>query len=188
MPRLFFTSDEHYGHRRVIDLCARPFVGSEHQTEELVRRHNDVVRSDDVVFHLGDFAWREQDVAPLLRRLNGQHHLVAGNHDGCFSAHKKSAKARERYLRAGFVTIVERVSIRVAGVDVLLSHLPYRHPEGVDQRYAELRPIDRGGWLLHGHVHVRWTVNGRQINVGVDAWNFAPVGEDELASVMRRAA
>ena len=41
-------------------------------------------------------------------------------------------------------------------------------------RYIEHRPDDDGGWLLHGHVHEKWRQNGRQINVGVDAWNFAP--------------
>jgi calcineurin-like phosphoesterase family protein len=37
-----------------------------------------------------------------------------------------------------------------------------------------------------GHVHERWTVKGKAINVGVDRWNYTPVGLDNLV-VMAKA-
>ncbi|MGH9119071.1 MAG: hypothetical protein ACRD0A_14670 [Acidimicrobiales bacterium] len=45
-------------------------------------------------------------------------------------------------------------------------------------------PEDRGRWLLHGHVHERWLQRGRMINVGVDAWDYRPVAEEQIASVI----
>ena len=54
-----------------------------------------------------------------------------------------------------------------------------------DLKFAEHRPKDDGSWLLHGHIHEKWRQNGRQINVGVDAWDFAPVSDDTLCEVIR---
>ena len=42
-----------------------------------------------------------------------------------------------------------------------------------------------GGWLLCGHIHERWRQDGKQINVGVDAWRFAPVSDDTICEVIR---
>lgn len=39
-------------------------------------------------------------------------------------------------------------------------------------------------WLLHGHVHDQWQVNGRQINVGVDVWDYRPVEVGRLAELI----
>jgi calcineurin-like phosphoesterase family protein len=44
-----------------------------------------------------------------------------------------------------------------------------------------MRPVDNGLPLIHGHVHNSWKVNGRQINVGVDVWDFTPVSEADLS-------
>lgn len=65
------------------------------------------------------------------------------------------------------------------------SHYPYAgdSQDGPD-RYTERRPADEGGWLLHGHVHHQWRVNGRQINVGVDVWDFAPVSAETLLGII----
>ena len=64
---------------------------------------------------------------------------------------------------------------------VLLCHFPYRGDSQEHDRFPDARPIDKGEWLLHGHVHDRWSQNGRMINVGVDANDFAPVSETVLA-------
>ena len=41
-----------------------------------------------------------------------------------------------------------------------------------------------GSWLLHGHIREKWRQSGRQINVGVDAWNFAPVSDETLSEMI----
>ena len=54
-----------------------------------------------------------------------------------------------------------------------------------DLKFMQHRPKDDGGWLLHGHIHEKWRQNGRQINVGVDAWNFAPVSDDTICEMIK---
>jgi calcineurin-like phosphoesterase family protein len=176
----WFTSDEHYGHKNIVEYCGRPYADVREMNERLIRNHNEVVRPDDDVWHLGDFAFRPDDNAPeILPRLNGTHRLVAGNHDKCHPCHKKHEKSAEQYRRWGFAEVVHAVeSIR----GFRACHLPYG-----DLRYPGWAPTDCGGWLLHGHVHTRWKVRGRMINVGVDAWNYAPVHLDELLAIRMAA-
>lgn len=75
--------------------------------------------------------------------------------------------------------------LEIAEQSVLLNHLPYRNEADPNQRYSQQRPIDDGSWLIHGHVHNRWKVSGRQINVSVEMWNFEPVSLDCIAEIIR---
>ena len=75
----FFTSDEHYGHRRIIDFCKRPFADIYEMREALIAAHNAKVGRGDITFHLGDIFWRTMSVDEamyIMSRLNGQHKLV----------------------------------------------------------------------------------------------------------------
>jgi len=81
----FFTSDTHFGHARIIELCGRPFKDVSHMNETLIHNWNNVVGEDDTVYHLGDVAlgaWVDWDKS--LSRLNGHKILVVGNHDRLF--------------------------------------------------------------------------------------------------------
>jgi calcineurin-like phosphoesterase family protein len=51
--------------------------------EALIVAWNATVRPDDIVWHLGDFAYMcsLDNTAGILSGLNGRKHLVRGNHD-----------------------------------------------------------------------------------------------------------
>ena len=55
LDRVFVTADHHWGHANILGYCDRPFDNVEEMDAEMVRRWNEVVGSDDEVFHLGDF-------------------------------------------------------------------------------------------------------------------------------------
>jgi calcineurin-like phosphoesterase family protein len=76
-------------------------------------------------------------------------------------------------------------------LSVQLSHFPRAGESrpGYPDRYVRYRPRPAArpkddAWLVHGHVHNGWTVNERQVNVGVDVWDFAPVSAETLLSVI----
>lgn len=155
---------------------------------ELIRRHNVCVKPGDRVYHLGDFSL-SRAALPYLKQLNGKHTLVMGNHDHCHPAHAKSNVKQMRmvqeYHAAGFDEIMLSGKMEIGGVTVLLNHMPYSgDTHESEDRYKKYRPIDTGGWLLHGHVHQHWMKRGKQINVGVDVWAFAPVSEEELIALI----
>jgi calcineurin-like phosphoesterase family protein len=126
---------------------------------------------------------RITETLPLVASLHGHKVLVAGNHDRCWHGHPKRVEEwTERYLDAGFAEVRQGVvPLEVHGIPVLACHFPYRGDSHDHDRFLGHRPVDHGGWLLHGHVHEKWQVHERMINVGVDVWDFRPVAEDVIA-------
>ena len=83
---VFFTSDQHYYHGNIIDLCGRPFGSVEEMNKALIKEHNRVVSPDDFVYHLGDFSFGTKlRTKEILGQLNGIHRLIMGNHDRAHS-------------------------------------------------------------------------------------------------------
>jgi calcineurin-like phosphoesterase family protein len=131
--------------------------------DALVARWNETVAPADTVWHLGDFAVR---VAPdraqaLLARLNGTKHLVAGNND------PPAARALP-----GWADARDYAELELDGRRLVLCHYPLRAWNG--QRRSALQ--------LHGHSHGRLKPLPRQVDVGVDAWDFRPIGLPEILS------
>jgi calcineurin-like phosphoesterase family protein len=186
----FWTSDLHFGHANIIKYCNRPFTDVGQMNAKLVNNWNEVVGQDDEVWVLGDVAMGsiEQSLA-FVRRLNGVKTLVTGNHDRCWSAAgAKSQRWVEVYQAAGFNTILHgTIEIVFDDQPAVACHFPYAGDSQDADRYTALRPEDLGRTLLHGHVHDRWQVSGRQINVGVDVWDYRPVSDAQLLAALSQA-
>lgn len=81
ISKVFLTSDTHFYHKNIITYCNRPFETVEKMNETLISNWNKVVPIDGIVFHCGDFAFGGSEVwHKILPRLNGQIHLILGNH------------------------------------------------------------------------------------------------------------
>lgn len=184
----FFTSDHHFGHANIIGYCDRNFPHVDAMNKAMFDNWNALVGPNDEVWVLGDLAMPGtfNDVAPVwLAHLNGTKHLLVGNHDNSFQATKRHYD--RRYIEEIGFASVSHGSMDFTlnnGQDVLMCHFPYRGDPR--DKYFSYRPEDNGLWLLHGHIHNRWAVkrNERMINVGVDAWDFAPLSEDEVISII----
>lgn len=187
---VYYSADFHFFHDNVIRYCNRPFADVHEMNEELVARWNAVVGPEDEAWILGDVALRRDRLEPVSR-MNGIKVLVAGNHDDCWDYHKRSSGAVRAYYDAGFAHVVTSGRITTTlgnpeGPQVMLSHLPYRGDSHEEQRYVAQRPVDGGLPLLCGHVHDAWRTSGRQINVGVDVWGYAPVSEYVLRKMIEK--
>ncbi len=185
----WLTADLHLGHANIIRYCDRPFDAVPDMDERLVDRWNERIGDGDAVLVLGDVALGPISTSlGLVRRLAGRKVLVAGNHDRCWSGNgKKAAAWHERYLDAGFADVRQgTIDVEVAGHQVRAGHFPYEGDSHDEDRFTHHRPEDDGSWLLHGHVHDRWRQRGRMINVGVDAWDYRPVHEDEVAALIEQ--
>ena len=221
---IFFYSDPHFGHKNVIKYCNRPFEDVAHMKEELIRRYNEVVGPNDLVYWLGDcFFCGVKEATEIMARLNGKKVLIRGNHD------RKS----EKMLQIGFDAVLENAEIRIANQRVKMCHFPYRPeiPEKVvnkiqqikgecrkegkdsswyldeavrkfredgliseeeaqrlidyDLRYFGRRLEDQGHWLLCGHVHDKWAVRDKMINVGTDVRDYTPVHIDVIRNMVK---
>jgi calcineurin-like phosphoesterase family protein len=130
----------------------------------MIDRWNSVVKPEDEIWHLGDFAVRQsaERVDSLLDMLYGSKHLVAGNNDdaavtGC----------------NGWQSLQQYAELVIDDIRLVLCHYPFRI----------WRDMGKGAINLHGHSHGRLKPLTRQYDVGVDAWDFRPVPlEQVLAS------
>ena len=162
----FFSADLHLGHFNIIHYTGRPFSSLEEMNRIIIRRWNERVKCDDIVFVIGDFCFRNSSVnrgegirvraKEWEKQLNGKIIHIKGNHDK-----NNSTK-----------TIIERLVIGYCGKRINLVH----DPEKADLNYK----IN-----FTGHVHNKWQIKRQYarnpyyftdcINVGVDVWNFYPV-------------
>jgi calcineurin-like phosphoesterase family protein len=165
---IFFTSDTHFGHGGALGLYRRPFASLAAMNAALVERWNETVGRDDEIWHLGDFAIKQPApaVTEWLCRLNGKKHLVTGNNDPPATTEQPWASV-EPYAE-----------ITVDGVFLVLCHYPFR----------SWRWMMKGSFDLHGHCHGRLSrPQPRQVDVGVDVWDFRPVTLAEIVARQKRS-
>ena len=169
MSDKFFTSDTHFGHTNIIRYCNRPFTNREEMGETLIANWNEVVRPNDEVFHLGDFAFGSgvdgMYARNILDRLNGRIYLIHGNHEEA---------ASHPAARPSFQWIRDYYELKVGGQRIVLFHYPMR----------SWNWVMKGSWHLFGHVHGNLQPFGKSIDIGVDVMNFRPVSFDELRIIM----
>lgn len=185
----FLFSDPHFNHANAPGH--RNFDGTvEEMNEIIIDRWNAVVSSGDRVGLLGDSIMGPRlKGLPLLDNLNGDILLWPGNHDHSWIGNSRRITETNNWpeLYSKYVTHMEDGVYEIEGLPapVHVSHFPYYGDHTEEDRYVEYRPIDDGLWLLHGHVHELWAVNGRMINVGFDAWG-EPIPVAEVAKIMER--
>ena len=153
---LLFTSDHHFGHGGARGLFKRPFASTAEMDAAMVARWNRVVGPGDQVWHLGDFAVRQSAarVGELLAALPGDKHLITGNNDGPATTGA-----------AGWTSVQPYAELEVDGTFLVLCHYPLR----------SWHRMARGALNLHGHSHGRLTPLPRQLDVGVDVFDFCPI-------------
>jgi calcineurin-like phosphoesterase family protein len=175
----YYTADLHFTHKMVAGL--RGFNSPEEHDEAVIATWNATISREDVVWLLGDVGMgKPERFWPLVERLNGTIHLIAGNHDAVWPGHRDAHKHQRAWLEA-FASVQCYARRRLAGHDVLLSHFPYGGDHSETDRYPQYRLRDEGLWLLHGHTHSRARLStGRQVHVGLDAWELKPVPQHEI--------
>lgn len=171
---VFFTSDTHFGHSKIIDYCKRPFSSIEEHDKALIQNWNNTVGRDDTVFHLGDFAYgNSQFISNIIKQLNGNIILIKGNHD---------LRNMNPTLYNMFSDAVYQASILIDKQTVYLNHFPFLCFEHGDIN------LYKGNYniQLFGHVHSGPLTSSKdvsrlnilfptQYDVGVDNNNFTPI-------------
>lgn len=183
---VLFTSDLHLGHANIILTCGRNLEGCgenlatvEEMNDFLVRKWNEKVKEDDIVYILGDLSYRSSiSVKTYLKQLKGRKHLIVGNHD--FQWQKNIANINDY-----FESVSDMKVIRLGEKLITLCHYPLLEWNGSRRAKNQQTSIS---WLIHGHIH-----NSRDnvfeyirdnlpcaLNCGVDINGFEPVTFEEL--------
>ena len=141
--------------------------------EVLIENWNSIVNSGDVVYHLGDFmVWRKtsaerqrQRIVNLTKRLNGNIHLIMGNHD------------EMKIVKFGSFIKIHTFGheIKIDGQKIVLCHYAMR----------VWNKAHWGAWMLHGHSHGNLEEQSHcSFDVGVDSWDYTPVSFEQVKEKM----
>lgn len=140
----------------------------------LIKLWNETVSNDDEIFILGDFMMTQNadKVCACLKQLNGQKHLIVGNHDNYLSKHE------ERFTKI-FLSISKQKILEIEGKKLVLTHRP-------QFSYEDCTAGDC--WFLFGHIHNNGPQNAvcqlmpNNLNVGMDCCNYRPISFAEVKS------
>lgn len=165
---IFFTSDQHFGHANIIRLANRPFATVEEMDAYMIQKWNSVVGPEDVVFVLGDFAFRSvHSTTHYLKQLNGYKILITGNHDAIGPELLEWDAVYHSYKE-----------IELRNKHFVLSHYPI----------ASWNGMFKNSVLLYGHVHT----TGKEwekihlpnaINVNVEFHDYTPINVRNIKAV-----
>lgn len=180
---IWFTSDTHFGHSEIIKYAQRPFENVEEMNNILIQNWNSVVRENDIIFHLGDFGFLSRKFwYETVSKLNGQKHLILGNHDL-----RNWPSHRSLVL---FESVNQQAIIKIDNRKVILNHYPLLCFDGMYKDY------DNATFNLFGHVHSNPNIDledsGRlqylcpfHYDVGVDNNNYYPISWEDIKLKIR---
>ena len=157
----YYISDLHLSHANVIKFDSRPYDTIGEMETDFISRWNNQVSNGDHVYLLGDFIWKagSDEWLRIIRKLNGNIHLILGNHDPRqYSTGVQKALAE--------ITSYKELNEKVDGKDyrLVLSHYAILSYYG--SCYSQT-------FHLHGHTHV----TSEQILVE----DFAKMAKEKLA-------
>jgi calcineurin-like phosphoesterase family protein len=169
MNNIFFTSDTHFYHKNIIRYCNRPFSSIEEMNGVLIDNWNSVVKNNDVVYHLGDFAFCGRGIlGSTIKKLNGNICLCKGNHD---------KYSNTIYFESGIKEILQSLNtIKINGSNFVLCHYALR----------VWNKSNRGSFHCFGHSHGKLGEYKNSYDVGVDNNNFTPISYEDLIKKFKR--
>ena len=179
MKDIWFTSDTHFGHKNICRGTTqwksgfRDFDSPSEMNEVILNNINNNVKSNDILYHLGDFAMGNptSNIIDVLNNIDCKNiHLILGNHDPFIRKNKMNCKILFSSVQDMRVEVINNKPITMC-------HYPM-HTWGARHRGRS--------WHLHGHCH--GNMNGsdyykdkRAMDVGIDTHpEFRPYHFDEV--------
>lgn len=163
---LFFTSDQHFGHKAITHMDNRPFEGWQEHDQGLIDAWNSVVTNNDVVYQLGDFSYKcsSKYALEIAMKLHGKRiYFLKGNHDG----------NRQEFISAcddRFVCLGRYHELSIDGRNVVLCHFPIE----------SWSAMHRGTWHIHGHTHGKSRRIASRLDVSVTGPHIRPWSLEEV--------
>lgn len=166
---IWLCSDWHFSHNKDFLLNPRGFDNSDEMNEEIVKRHNELVAPDDIVYCLGDvmLGGDFEKSAEYVKRMNGIKYLAIGNHD----TDNKIKMYKEQNL---FEDIQFGYRLRYKKKSIVLTH----YPTLVENFDSAVKIVN-----IHGHTHnvASWNPDlPFCYNVCMEATNCKPILLDNI--------
>ena len=121
---IYIIGDQHFFHNNIIQYTRHQFLNVLEMNQYILKKHNEVVGTEDVVLLLGDFCFKNDSIKNILAEMNGYKYLILGNHD--------SMDLVKRYPNLGLEGVYV-MPIKIG--DMYLSHEPLMYGERNDLHF-----------------------------------------------------
>lgn len=182
---IFFISDLHHKHKHVIEFDKRPYKDLDEMHRSIVKNWNKKVCKDSIVYILGDLSFSSSKckIGEFLDSLNGQKHLILGNHDHCINENREYFIRNNHLLSIDYYNsiLIEDIDAHNGKQQIILSHYPM----------IDWHSCGRGSWQLHGHSHGNLIQTNNEIynykthDVGLPVNNYEPLSYSEIKEIMK---
>lgn len=175
--KVWFTADTHFGHKNIIKYCDRPFKDVVEMNAMMIEKWNAKVGKDDIVFHIGDFAFiKDKPLLDLIHNLNGKIILIPGNHDDV----DNYANIIHKIAPNKFDVATELFEVNILVEDEKLRFVLCHYALRVWNK------SHYGAIHLYGHSHgtLPDDPTARSMDVGADCHGYAPISLDDVLLTM----
>lgn len=158
---LFFSSDLHFGHKTMAKH--RRYDDTTTMDRRIISNWNTIVKEHDVVFILGDLSFgNNANTMECLLQLNGELHLILGNHD--------------KHLSSAILSVFQTVNQQLE-IDVMHETFSKVLKQRLFLNHFSMRIWNRSHFdamHLFGHSHGALKGIGRSMDVGIDPGMMYP--------------
>ncbi|MDV3428507.1 MAG: metallophosphoesterase family protein [Bacillota bacterium] len=185
---IYFTSDWHFNHQKDFIWQPRGFNTVQEMNETIVKKWNEIITWEDIVYVLGDCGLGgggDEALAAIkyyIQQLNGKIKIIFGNHDTesrinmyktCYNVDSLSSDS------CCYATMVH-----YKGYHFYLSHYPTMCSNLDDDKPLKARIISLCGHTHTNNPFLHWN-NGLIYHVEVDAHNCYPVSIDQIIEELK---
>lgn len=182
MNNIYFIADTHYGHKNIVKgvsdwedkSSCRNFNTIEEMNQAIVKKINQVVKEDDILYHLGDWSFGgKENIWNFRKQINCKTiHLILGNHDEHI---RNKSIVEDHFLKIDnslvdyltsdklFTSVQDYLELpnpfnKKSKKKLVLCHYPIEEWNGIHK-----------GWIhLHGHSHGTAEVKENRLDVYLD--------------------
>jgi len=160
MQKVWFTSDLHLGHKRIIGYNRPQYRNLHEMHYDIIQRWNARIGDKDTVWVLGDVVFGKDSYMrlPLLDQLKGRKNLILGNHDN--------------YPMDNYMKYFKKIEGSNKLGKCVITHIPV-HTQQLESRFKA---------NIHGHLHDGSLPDERYINVNMDVCDMTPVSWGSIES------
>lgn len=165
---VFVTSNLQLGRPSALKKYARNYENVDDMTKKMIDRWNETVTKDDIVYHLGNFAWDPKTAQEALLRLNGQIYFILGEHDQALETLQSKGMLRNK------VQVIQDI-VKIQDLNVTLSYWPLSVWPGKSSKYYSII-----GYPLKKY---KSDPKNRVINASTDFWSNKPQDIKKLIEI-----
>jgi calcineurin-like phosphoesterase family protein len=164
---IWFWSDTHFGHWNIVEHCHRPFINLVEMDTTIIKKFNERVSENDLVFFLGDFCMKKSSEASDAPQNAFDYYrnqlvckniiFIGGNHD----------------KNNGTKTPIESINIEHGGFRIHLTHNPRRANEDFKFNYCGHCHGNEGTFRKLGRKSII-------VDLSVENWDYYPVNINDI--------